>query len=256
MDRLLRERGGRSSLDIVSQLRIEDYATAQIQLGKVTRRLELMGAVSAGGNKRSSLVDTYTAFSARVERLAAELPPLRTSAMPVGTDIGDLNEDELVDRATEILRRLLERRAVQRQGDAHLAAAIADHAGLPVQTIAGPTGEAVESTPAPEPKPCPYCYAPTPADCARRKEQDYAIWDVLHALDPEEQQRRQQEADEAEKDARLFLATGFISSRMRERDEARRPKPTEAEQRQAAERRKLGWDVGVVDANGVYRYRE
>ena len=36
MERLFAERGGRQALDIVSQLRIEDYSTAQVQLAKVT----------------------------------------------------------------------------------------------------------------------------------------------------------------------------------------------------------------------------
>ena len=58
MAELFRERGGRASLDVVSQLRVEDYATAQIQLGKVTRRLEALGAVSPAGNERKSLVST------------------------------------------------------------------------------------------------------------------------------------------------------------------------------------------------------
>src|SRR5207247_1907381 len=111
MDRLFAERGGRSALDIVSQLRIEDYATAQIQLGKVTRRLEALGAVSSAGNERKSLVATYTTFSARVERLAAELPAPTTSAHASTADIiSNMNEDQLIERTTEILRHLLDLR--------------------------------------------------------------------------------------------------------------------------------------------------
>ena len=82
LDRLFAERGGRGSLDIVSQLRVEDYATATIQLGKVTRRLEMLGAVSTAGNKRSSLVDTYNVFSARAERLAAADDVIVNTASP------------------------------------------------------------------------------------------------------------------------------------------------------------------------------
>lgn len=97
MARLFAERGGRGGLDIVTQLRIEDFATAQIQLGKVTKRLEASGAVSEAGNKRTSLVDTYNTFSARVERLAAELPPVRTltAARP---DLSTCTPAELVAR--------------------------------------------------------------------------------------------------------------------------------------------------------------
>jgi hypothetical protein len=76
LERLFAERGGREQLDIVAQLRVEDYATAVIQRGKVTQKLEAYGSVSEGkGNARASLVNTYKIFSERVERLAAELPP-------------------------------------------------------------------------------------------------------------------------------------------------------------------------------------
>jgi hypothetical protein len=108
MTRLFRERGGRSALDIVSQLRIEDYATAQIQLGKVTRRLEVLGAVSTAGYKRTSLVDTYNTFSARVQRLAAELPPPLTQAARLSSD-GDLSKmttQQQADHAVALARRL------------------------------------------------------------------------------------------------------------------------------------------------------
>src|SRR4029077_8081770 len=110
MNRLFRERGGRSALDIVSQLRVEDYATAQIQLGKVPRRLELLGAVSDGGKKRSSLVDTYNTFSARVERLAQELPPPAASGTSdmTGVDLAAATDDQLIERTTAILRSLLD----------------------------------------------------------------------------------------------------------------------------------------------------
>ena len=104
MARLLEERGGREALDIVSQLRIEDYATAQIQLGKVTRRLEALGAVSAAGNERRSLVATYTTFSARAERLAAELPPV-TAHTPTLSGIDTMSQDAC-ELAEALLLRL------------------------------------------------------------------------------------------------------------------------------------------------------
>jgi hypothetical protein len=109
MERLFAERGGRASLDVVSQLRIEDFATAQIQLGKVTRRLETLGAVSEAGNKRRSLVDTYNTFSARVERLAAELPPplKRPSSPDEKPGLEGLSIDQLLERTTILREHLL-----------------------------------------------------------------------------------------------------------------------------------------------------
>ena len=125
MERLFAERGGRFSLDIVSQLRIEDYATAQVQLGKVTRRLEVLGAVSAAGSERKSLVATYTTFSGRVERLAAELPPPRRRASIAPDDYSAMHEDELIEKTTAILRSLLEMRDEKRKGQLLIAGAVA-----------------------------------------------------------------------------------------------------------------------------------
>ena len=111
LERLFTERGGRAALDIVSQLRIEDFATAQIQLSKVTARLETLGAVSTAGNERKSLVATYATFSARVERLAAELPPPLTKRMtPDNVMLCSLTVNELIDRAETIRQHLLKLR--------------------------------------------------------------------------------------------------------------------------------------------------
>ena len=177
MNRLFRERGGRSALDIVSQLRVEDYATAQIQLGKVTKRLELLGAVSDGGKKRSSLVDTYNTFSARVERIAAELPPAIHAA---GTSDLEPPPDnaEIIARLTDLLRSALALEHPQTHSTA----------GLPVTEPIGPAGEIEHRTVAPAPQPCAYC-GQTP--CIGRA---HHAFEVLHYYDPEEQRRRDTEA--------------------------------------------------------------
>ena len=187
MARLFRERGGREALDIVSQLRVEDYATAQVQLGKVTRRLEQMGAVSEAGNKRSSLVDTYNTFSARVERLAAELPPPVTSANTSSdyADIDGMNTEQLIAKTTEILHHLLERRDATPVSDNKPSAA-----GHLVQAAASTTSEGAAPTVAPAPAPappCPYCRR----ECVGP---EHRAFDVLHWDDPEEIERRRQKA--------------------------------------------------------------
>jgi hypothetical protein len=58
--------------DVVSRLRLVDYATASVQLQKVSRKLEEQGPVTSAGRQRA-LVGVYTAFSQRVERLGTDL---------------------------------------------------------------------------------------------------------------------------------------------------------------------------------------
>ncbi len=67
---LLAERGDK--VDIVTRIKISDYATATILLQRVSRRLEEVGPTTAAGRTRS-LVPTYAMFSARVEKLSADL---------------------------------------------------------------------------------------------------------------------------------------------------------------------------------------
>jgi hypothetical protein len=141
----------------------------------------MMGAVSDGGKKRSSLVDTYNLFSARVERLAAELPPPIAKA-DVPDDLANATNAQLIERTAAILRSLLELEHPT----------TAEDAGLPVQTIAGPTGEAVESTPALAPKPT--CAYGCGTRCVELKETRLDVWRLFHFLDPAEVKRRDDEA--------------------------------------------------------------
>lgn len=184
MDRLFAERGGRSALDIVSQLRIEDYATAQIQLGKVTRRLETLGAVSSAGNERKSLVATYTTFSARVERLAAELPAPTTSAhASTAGIISNMQDDQLATYLEAQASKFIEHaRFLRRAKEFERARADA---------VVAPTAEPLvvvtttDPTPAPAPAPvCEYCHQSL-TRCAELKALDDGRWEVLHGLDPD-----------------------------------------------------------------------
>ena len=181
MARLFQERGGREALDVVAQLRIEDYATAQIQLGKVTRRLEEFGAVSTKGNKRSSLVDTYNTFSARVERLAAELPkPTQSAQQP--------------ERVMKIVRVFVTSRA---QLDEAMAGGPLDpqkwveesEDDFNVRTSArsapaqAATNAPAATEPKAEPEPCSYCGRP----CVGR---NHPSFETLHWNDPAEIEKR------------------------------------------------------------------
>jgi MgtE-like protein len=135
MARLFAERGGRQQLDIVSQLLIEDFATAQVQLGKVTQRMNALDAVSVKGQPRNRIVEVYMQFSARAERLRAQLPPIiktsrestirivRTIVDPkreisreevASTSLDDLSTEQLEERLADIARRLHERREASR----------------------------------------------------------------------------------------------------------------------------------------------
>jgi hypothetical protein len=185
MDRLFAERGGRSALDIVSQLRVEDFATAQIQLGKVTRRLEMLGAVSTEGRKRSSLVDTYNVFSARVERLAAELPAPRQTHTD-GDDLSNVTEDELIERLEEMLRSSYAMRDRTLAYTSPINTSV--DAGVPLLEPSDPgyaEQEAIRATAAPEPAPtCPYCTRPLAA-CNTLREEKPDIWAVICSSHPD-----------------------------------------------------------------------
>jgi hypothetical protein len=186
MNQLLTERGGRKNLDIVSQLRIEDYATAQIQLGKVTRRLETLGAVSTAGNKRSSLVDTYNLFSARVERLAQELP----EPLPLAARQGDggnraETDDELIAKAADLLRRALRLKDLKQPLPATgpgTKREPRDESDLEADDAPAETQPAPVDAPAPAA--CPYCHR---HPCVGP---EHDLFSLLHHDDPEQQKKR------------------------------------------------------------------
>jgi hypothetical protein len=107
LDKLFAERGGRDNLDVVQQLRIEDYATAATQLRNVAQRLEEVGPLTAAGRRRS-VVDVYGLFSARAERLGSDI------AAPSGAPVRPLNlpgVDQMplaaIERARELLSRIV-----------------------------------------------------------------------------------------------------------------------------------------------------
>lgn len=135
---------------------------------------------------------------------------------------------------------------------------VAPDAGYPKQEATdAPTIDEPTAAPA---EPEPACLYGCGSRCAELREKRPDVWHVFHYLDPEEVARR--EADERERalderDAQQFLETGFASSRMREKGEARKPKMTDEQKRQAEKRRELGWAEGVLnETTGVYRRHE
>jgi hypothetical protein len=109
LDKLFAERGGRDNLDVVRQLRIEDYPTAATQLRNVALRLEGVGPLTAAGRRRS-LVDVYNLFSARAERLGSDIgapsgAPTHMQQFP-GCETMPL---VAMERTRELLSRLVRR---------------------------------------------------------------------------------------------------------------------------------------------------
>jgi hypothetical protein len=241
LDRLFAERGGRHALDIVSQLRVEDYATAQIQLGKVTRRLEMLGAVSTAGNKRSSLVDTYNVFSARVERLAAELPPPRASSRTNGTDdYENLTDDDLIARIEALLKRAHETRDLRLRTEGIAATEKQQAAPVAPTSVVVPADAVPTPRPAPEPAPtCLFCNQ-SPDACAATKSDRLETWRALHSLHPDEIDRKN-----AELNQEFRLATGIDRPSLGERrDPFAHLSPEDRARELEAQRvrRELGWE--------------
>jgi hypothetical protein len=112
-----------------------------------------------------------------VQTITAILEASRASSETrTQTDLDALDDDQLIERASAILRQLLESRDAQRKGQAHIAAASED--------INETTASEPATTPAPQPEPvCQYC---------RRKcvGSEHPAFEVLHWSDPEEQKKR------------------------------------------------------------------
>jgi hypothetical protein len=100
------------------------------------------------------------------------------------TDLGALDDDQLIERTSAILRSLLDARDAQRKGQAHIAATVAIAVHGPSAAPADPAGEAATPTPTPV---CPYCKRACvgPAHFA---------FDLLHHDDPIEVQKRDERA--------------------------------------------------------------
>jgi hypothetical protein len=268
VSRLLAERGGRANLDVVSQLRIEDYATAQIQLGKVTRRLEMLGAVSTAGNKRSSLVDTYNLFSARVERLAAELPAPRVS--PIAPTSADRRGIELMPTSALVLAKALITRLIdgeelsdfERGQLAVLRGAAQGELLLrPDAPVRRPTITQQESTSLPVTEPEPTASEPAQQEPAPTPAPAPCKWCYRHPCIGNQHPAYYQTHPEAAKkrdDAAFRARYGLDPMPNIPPMPPVTPPPATDEARRAADIRKsLGWNLGVLnEATNYKRERE
>ena len=112
---------------------------------------------------------------------------------------------------------------------------------------AAPAVERV-STPTPEP-PCKRCNR---APCIGEEHPAYFALHPEAAQERERERARERALDEI--DTRQFLATGFVSRRMRERQAAREPEPSGEQKQQAAKRRELGHEGVFSEVSGYRRY--
>jgi len=119
-------------------------------------------------------------------------------------DLSNMSAVELRDRALAIAARVQADLDEEERGRVYLETAIQAtcDAGPSVQASTDPAGEVPVSTSvlAREPK-CAYCYRDA-AGCAKLKSERFEYWSAMHALDPEEQKRKD---DEATKEMRASL---------------------------------------------------
>lgn len=106
IEHLFKERGGRDRMDIVKQVRVEDYATAVVQLRLVAARLEEVGPLTERGRRRA-LVDVYNMLSARADRLGQDLDA-PTGSSPSSTSAG---LEKMPVSALELGKALLSRQS-------------------------------------------------------------------------------------------------------------------------------------------------
>lgn len=208
LELLIAERGGPSSIDTLTRILLEDYATAAAQLEHLAAHLEEVGAMTDRGRRRSA-VDVYRTFSERVDRLASQIRgdgetvgvPLRQQAGIAQTPTPAL------ELAQQLLSRLENGETLtEREHGALdvLRSAIRAEVALPPQpaplhfhetpdgTILLEPGDDVDdidrewAAPAREPA--------TGDSDAELKEHDLAAWRAIHYNDADEIERRQREA--------------------------------------------------------------
>ena len=188
---LFAERGGRSALDVITQLNVIEFADLTVQYEDVTAYLMDAGTLTQAGRERAAVKHALD-ISARREKIGALLHVQAPAVPSTPVNYDDMTEDQLLERMTTVLRSLLETRDEQRKGEAHVAQAVAEHQaageGYIVLDPGDPGYEEQEAlaTPAPEVV-CPYC---------RRKcvGPDHVAYETLHWSDPAEVKKRDERA--------------------------------------------------------------
>jgi|GEM_PF-6109783 len=278
---LLAERGGRQNVDILTQYHITEYAELTVHIDRIDAYLGELGTLTKAGRQPAAL-KTRLDISARRDQIAARIRGEASSSAPSGSNslpgAPGMATSHLDMAKAYTSRQLagetltdyeLGRLSLLDDAMAGRVSLPPDSGGVPafdapVNTRVegdsliflepGDAGYVEEKTP-PAAETCKYCSKSLDA-CAELREQRPEVWAVLHGSDPSEAARRNAEAAADEADAREFLETGRITAHMREKAEARKPKPTEEERRQAETRRQLGHEGVANETLGLYRRYE
>jgi hypothetical protein len=195
--------------------------------------LEQLEVMKAGSQEHKRLTDES-------EQLGATLEASRSTALAASTDLATLTTDQLIERTTEMLRRLLDHRDDETRAAEPIAAHAREVPIAPVET-AEALSDDIETW---EPWrqnlghkigaiACKYCHR---RPCVGR---DHFAFGVLHWSDPAEIKRR----NEDEQDQFIARAQGWPTRRMLDRAREREQPETEEEQRQRAIRVGLGWET-------------
>ena len=168
---------------------------------------------------------------------------LRTANRETSTteNFDNLTEDQLIESTEKLLERMRESRDFKRQSAEPVRNVVTAAVDDGYMREPGNAEQEAHATTVTQPAPaesgtCKWCNR---SPCIGR---EHPAFDVLHALDPEEVERRHRAANEDDYDQRIALAQGWPTSRMIEK--ARGPKMTDEERRQAELRRKFGWESG------------
>ena len=188
IEQLFAERGGRDALDVVSRIAIENYALVCAQHKTIEARLDQDGLFTQTGRRRSAF-DMLKGISETIDRLRAELPPPITHTRLSPDDFAAMNDDQLIEKTTAILRSLLEMRDEKGKGQL-LIEALGNSEGHVVH--AGDEGEEARRRPAPASQPtCTWCHKALDK-CAAMKTERPDVFEVLHYDSPEEIEKRRQ----------------------------------------------------------------
>ncbi len=175
VDDMMRERGGAEVLDVVTRLRIQEFAFLSVQLADVNSYLEEVGLQTVNGKVRQGSINASLDLSARRERIAALLAGETPAPDGDAPDLTNESDDMLIARLELLLNEARATRDAARQ-----------EASAPVLVTNPPTPAPVLPEPEVSELQCPWCHR---APCIGR---DHHAYDVLHSEDPEHIERRRQ----------------------------------------------------------------
>ena len=221
LEELFAERGGRESLDLVSRISIENYALACSQQKIIEMHIDQVGVLTAAGRRRAAF-DMSIGLSAAIDRLRQQLPPVKTKtqtskyggidAMP--TSALQLANDLLTRSVKGVVLTERERGMLDVLQGAIDGQIVLPHADIMPDLVPetplrkdddddyfivpenDDDDDTARPTPPPAPAPRPMCAygCSSSAQCVELKTTRLDVWRTLHARDPAEVARRNDEA--------------------------------------------------------------